>query len=80
MRRPRAETEAIGAPISTAPVPFTVEVGAFGDIAEGEGALVMIEEGNVLFLANVDGTEMVVGVTIEVMLESISTYNRKTGS
>lgn len=80
MRRSRAKDEEIGAVISTAPPPLLVEVGSFGDIDEGEGALVIIEQGNVLFLATVNGTEMMVGVTIEHMLESIADYNTKTGN
>jgi hypothetical protein len=80
MRRPRAVDEEVGAPISTEKPPLLIEVGSFGDITEGDGALIMIEQGNVVFLANVDGTEMIVGVTIEQMLESISDYNRKTGN
>ncbi len=78
MRRPKALDEQVGSPFPTEKPPVLVEVGSFGDIEAGDGALVMIELGNVIFLANIDGTEMMVGVSIETMLDAIADFNRKT--
>ncbi len=69
-----------GAPLSTTPPPFTVEVGTFGDMASGDGMLVTISQGHVVYTAKMNHTDAIIGIPIEGMLEAISEYNRKTGS
>lgn len=58
----------------------TKQVAEIGEYDKGEGARVLIHDGHMLFLANVDGSEMTVGVTLEHVLEMIGEYNRETGS
>lgn len=74
------DNQAIGAPLLTLAVPKVTEVGTFGDMDEGDGAKVIIQSGNILFMARIDGTEMLVGFTVEHVLEMIGEHTRKSES
>ena len=55
-------------------------IGEWGDIEKDNGARVLIYDGQLMFVANIDGTEMVVGMSIEHFLEELMEYNKKVGS
>lgn len=80
MPLPGERSDEPGAPFPMGPAPRVTEVGTFGDIESGDGAKVIIQSGNVLFLAYYGGAELLIGVTIEHMLDMLAEYNSKEGN
>lgn len=77
---PGDREDTMGAPFALIPRKDSMVVGDFGDIEGGAGARVVIHEEQLLFLATCGGTEMIVRMSIEHMLEKISEWTKQTGS
>lgn len=80
MHLPDDRSTTPGAPFTLLKPKLYKEVYEVGNIDTGDGARVGIYDGNVLYMAHCNGTEITMGVTIEHFLEMIGEYNKETGS